>query len=144
MTRALCFVIHTVVIYLLEEGCAFNQLRVFILLWLNSLYHACSVAVNPLITLLLLAVVTNKPFNSIKTAMVLNTQEHHQQAKIEDQNDDILPIKQKGQGFSSQLASEESKVVGIFKSIAILWLILKYRDALTPDLLHFTTCLEAD
>lgn len=82
MTRLLCFCVHTVVIYLLEEGSAFNQLRVYTLLWLNSLYHACSVSVNPVYTLLLLAVVTNAPFNSFKLALASNTKERLQQAKV--------------------------------------------------------------
>lgn len=65
-TRALCFILHTVIIYLFDGGFAFNQLRVMVLLWLNSLYHACSVAVNPATTFVLLAIITIEPFRSIE------------------------------------------------------------------------------
>ena len=64
-TRVLCFVLHTVIIYLFDGGFAFSQLRVMVLLWLNSLYHACSVAVNPAITFALLAVITIEPFRAV-------------------------------------------------------------------------------
>jgi hypothetical protein len=72
-TRALCFLLHTVVIYLFDGGIAFSQLRVMVLLWLNSLYHACSVAVNPASTFLLIAIITIEPFRSIERQLFLNT-----------------------------------------------------------------------
>jgi hypothetical protein len=84
LTRGLCFVVHTVSLYLLEEGLAFNQLRVVILLWLNSLYHACSIGVNPALSLALLAVVTHAPFESVRMSFAANTQERNFKTKTQD------------------------------------------------------------
>jgi hypothetical protein len=145
LTRLLCFVVHTVIIFLLEEDMAFNQLRVVVLLWLNSFYHACSVSVNPAISLLLLAVVTHSPFKSAKLTLAANTVERKQQAKQEEVDDDVLPFRQKSAtSVTGEVTDEESSIEAILKSVVILRVLLAYRDALTPDLFHFVTCLEAD
>jgi hypothetical protein len=94
-TRVICFVVGSIVIYLVESGTSLNQLRAMILLWLNSLYHACSVQVNPVLTFLLLAIVTDKSFDYIKVILATNTQERKVESKPRDEGLD-LPISKPG------------------------------------------------
>ena len=59
----------SIVIYLLEDGMALEQLRILVLLWINSLIHTMSVGVGPVKTFGLLYVVSIKPFETVRATL---------------------------------------------------------------------------
>jgi len=53
-TRMFFFFLQTIFVALYEGGVSVNQLKVMILIWVNSLYKAASVEANPVQTFLVL------------------------------------------------------------------------------------------
>lgn len=146
IVRTFCFFLHSVGLFLIESGMAFNQTRILTLLWLNSLYHACSVEYNPVMTIILLEVVTRGPFEMLRLKLAFNTQERKTVQKIKNDDNLDLPLsKQQSLGDAITPAISPFEVfVDMIKSIVVLAVILTCRDRLTPDLFHFVTCLAED
>lgn len=64
---------------------------------------------------------------------------------LNDDNLDLPLSKPQSLGDAiTQTISPFDLFVDLIKSIIVLAVILTYRDGLTPDLLHFVTCLTED
>lgn len=141
-------------VLLYEGGVSPVQLRVLLILWANSLIKACSVEANPVETLLVLCVASGPIFDLIDNHMRVNTKKREQQQKqtmeieLSTNQNFELPVSQTSTFQKNQIKLKTTHYVPSLwtslLSVAFMTYLLTRRHQLTPDLLHFTTCLQED
>jgi len=132
---------------LYESGVTYLQLRVLLLLWATSLMKACSLEANPFETMLLLAVAFNPVFDLWHGSMEGSTVKRIEVSKeIElDEIGDVLPLSNRpSQSTKIKLGHYVPSIWKSFTSVVFMSYLLLRRHHVTPDLLHFVTCLPVD
>ena len=71
--RVFFFIIQTIFVFLFEGNISFLQLRILVLVWLNSFLKACSVQVDPMQLFVILWITMGPLFNHMDGTIKENT-----------------------------------------------------------------------
>ena len=127
---------------LYEGGVSPVQLRVILLLWANSFVKACSVEANPIETIVVMSISLWSLFDSMDGEMQENTKVRAQEIVSSFE----LPISSEVKGQKLKFKSFHyvpNLLTSLLSTIFMVYLLSR-RHQLTPDIIHFVTCIQED